>query len=189
MTEKCLSEVYPPSEDTFLLIDSINQMKKVFKVAVEIGTGYGLAAIKLAEKSKYVIATDLNKKALLTAKNNSEKANVKEKIDFIAGDLLSFFRENAEIDVIAFNPPYVPENLIEDISWCGGYDGRTIIDRFLDQMETITSNIILLVQSTLSKPDKTREKLKSMKYFTEVERKPGFFEEIIIIKATLQKSQ
>lgn len=61
------------------------------------------------------------------------------------GDLLSPLPNDVLFDVILFNPPYVPTSMEElqdaidqkdliTAAWCGGPQGRVVLDRFLDML-------------------------------------------------------
>ena len=76
--------VYPPSEDTFLLIDSLESQQEQFsqlhpQIAVEVGCGSGIV---ISFFKKYLapdcrsIASDINPEALLTAKVTASMNNV-----------------------------------------------------------------------------------------------------------------
>mmetsp|Transcript_382 Transcript_382/g.777 ORF Transcript_382/g.777 Transcript_382/m.777 type:complete len:376 (+) Transcript_382:180-1307(+) len=102
-----------------------------------------------------VIATDLNPLALefaqRTAKENGvamdDKAAVPRmrKIDFVECDLATPLLETLKgtIDVLVFNPPYVPTEDSEirgngiEISWAGGENGRRVIDLALPQIAAL----------------------------------------------------
>ena len=57
-------------------------------------------------------------------------------VNTVVSDLGSNFRDNI-VDILIFNPPYVPTPSEEiggsgiEASWAGGIDGREVIDRFL----------------------------------------------------------
>ena len=139
------------------------------ETVMEIGTGSGvpityLAKQLLAEKPRpvpesdgncvfSVIATDLNPLALefarKTATENGVIASDSEintvsiqSIDFVECDLATPLLEDRDgaIDVLLFNPPYVPTDDSEvsgngiEISWAGGTDGRLVVDRALPQI-------------------------------------------------------
>ena len=139
------------------------------QTVMEIGTGSGvpityLSKQLLAEKPRplpefdgnftfSVIATDLNPLALEFAKKTATENGVVtsqkesstvsiESIEFIECDLATPLLEDREgtIDVLVFNPPYVPTEDSEvsgngiEISWAGGTDGRLVVDRALPQI-------------------------------------------------------
>ena len=139
------------------------------QTVMEIGTGSGvpityLSKQLLAEKPRplreldcnstfSVIATDLNPLALEFAKKtaiengvipSNEESNTAsiQSIEFIECDLATPLLEDREgtIDILVFNPPYVPTEDSEvsgngiEISWAGGKDGRLVVDRALPQI-------------------------------------------------------
>lgn len=123
---------------------------------LEIGTGTGVSTVYLAmvlqqqkqQHSCVHIVTDINPNAIQITKqtaiqNNINIENLKMHLCDIATPLLTSHSQN--IDVIIFNPPYVPtpdhevgSNGIE-ASWAGGTDGRMVIDRALPQIAALLS--------------------------------------------------
>ncbi|MFQ5711020.1 MAG: HemK2/MTQ2 family protein methyltransferase [Candidatus Geothermarchaeales archaeon] len=179
--------VYPPSEDTHLLL---RNLREGAGIALEIGTGSGIIAIELAGKGWWVIATDINMKALRNALDNARHLDLKERIQLIAADLFGFLRRGVEFDLLVFNPPYVPESNqmggVEDLSWYGGPTGRSTIDRFLEELKDLDVNAheLLLVQSTLSEAERTSRELEERGFKVEfIDSTRSFFEEIILIRA------
>lgn len=148
------------------LLARMQQLKRLDEIqtVMEIGTGSGvpityLSKWLLAEKTKHddncnrfsMIATDLNPLALEFAKKTAKENGIiiseetqatLESIDFVECDLATPLLEDREgtIDVLLFNPPYVPTEDEEvsgngiEISWAGGTDGRLVVDRALPQI-------------------------------------------------------
>ena len=93
-------------------------------------------------------ATDINSYAnMCTAR--TVKQNRARNIEVIQCDFAAPLRKRVEgkIDVLIFNPPYVPTPNDEvggnDIaaSWAGGDDGRVVIDRFLPNIPILLSKL------------------------------------------------
>ncbi len=116
--------VYEPAEDTFLLLDALSVSPG--EKCLDVGTGSGILAIKMAKEGGEVIATDIDIKAILTAKKNSEENGVK--VEFVRCDLAAPIY--GKFDKISFNPPYLPfdDEIPESVWWSGG---KEIIGRFL----------------------------------------------------------
>lgn len=135
--------VYEPSDDTFLLADVLSAEKDELQrrqpaICVEIGSGSGAVIAHLGSllpsSSVALLATDINS-AAASATRATATANSRD-VQVVLSDLLRVFRPGL-IDVLIFNPPYVPtasEELTEaersrDISaaWAGGLRGREVI--------------------------------------------------------------
>jgi len=132
------------------------QQQDQFKTILEIGCGSGIPIVFLAKllPTARPIATDINPFALdfaqRTAKENGIGTLETIQCD-LATPLLSEFRN--KIDVIIFNPPYVPtpdeEVVLEstntttvggiEASWAGGERGRRVIDRAIPQIAELLS--------------------------------------------------
>ena len=145
MTER-IPEFYPDSDDTYLLIDSLEQDVGAIKLVpdrlyltVEIGPGGGLVSqnfVKFAHQRNmrvFHIAVDVN---IHAAKETLDQTRHCRSVDVLNGDMFTWMRSNIKADIIFCNPPYVPSspiNRARDIraSYAGGESGREFIDAFL----------------------------------------------------------
>ncbi|NPA74708.1 MAG: methyltransferase [Euryarchaeota archaeon] len=119
---------YPPSEDTYLLIDHMKCGKRV----LEIGTGSGEVAIECAKRGSEVTAVDIDSAAIEKLKERCAREGLN--ISCIQSDL--FENVHGKYDTIIFNPPYLPgePESIVDYQWAGGGKyGDEIILRFLSE--------------------------------------------------------
>jgi len=139
--------IYKPREDSYLLQEEIKKRVKG-KSFLDMGSANGIqsvTALKVGAKS--VLALDIQTDVIPILN--------KKKIPAIKSNLFSNIK-NKRFDIIAFNPPYLPEDNREDneskITTTGGKKGDEIILRFLKQAENhLNKNgIILLVISSLT---------------------------------------
>lgn len=135
-------DVYEPAEDSFLLIDALEQDLDYLKakkptLCLEVGSGSGvvITALGMAIPDTVCMCTDVNLKACSISKITADHNKVA--LDAVNMDLCSAFLDE-KFDVIIFNPPYVVTEPEEcggtDItaSWAGGVKGREVTDRLLD---------------------------------------------------------
>ena len=127
---------------------------------VEIGCGSGVASVFLAshlrrtgktenETEPTVIATDVNPRALqvtkATAAENSGDFSTPLQLEAVQCDLVSALlpRLDRAVDVLIFNPPYVPTPDEEvgstgiEAAWAGGVQGRRVVDRAIPHIAQI----------------------------------------------------
>jgi release factor glutamine methyltransferase len=155
--------VYEPSDDTFLMLDALynefggenaERLSSIRNV-VEIGSGTGVSTVFLGlmlqetdNSDATLYATDINKEAIRvtcdTAKENNLVLKSLEAIQCdLATPLLQKLRN--KVDVLIFNPPYVPTPEAEvgsdgiEASWAGGKDGRVVFDRAIPQIASLLS--------------------------------------------------
>ena len=183
-------DVYEPAEDSFLLGENL----KVFETdtVLDMGTGCGILAILAAEKAKSVLAVDINPFALNCAIKNAESNFVKEKINFLRGDLFQSIKPAKKFNLILFNSPYLPSEPEEDSwlekAWAGGRNGRKVIDRFITEAPFFLFNKgkILLIQSSLSDEHRTLEMFRQRNMKTQIIAQLKFpFEKIVLIESKL----
>ncbi|RLF12707.1 MAG: methyltransferase [Thermoprotei archaeon] len=180
---KVCEGVYPPSEDTYLLLDGVKVIEG--HTVIEVGSGLGLAALRLAQRGAFTVASDIDLKSARCTKLNAWKNGLRPLIDVVAGDLLTPFR-NESFEGVAFNPPYLPVEG-ESPYWSGGTTGRKVIYRFIEdaRAKLKKGGCLLLVHSTLSGVGEVMDKLRAEGFDPRVIRalRVGMFEEIVLIAA------
>ena len=130
----CISEeVYPPAEDTYLLLKAALAEARSEDRAVEIGCGSGVLARELSSVVQCLIATDINPHALLATRFRAKE------VPLVRADLFRGIK--GRFDLILFNPPYLPFRPEErsghwiDRALDGGESGRVTVGRFLQELE------------------------------------------------------
>lgn len=159
MTDEDLQHVYEPAEDSFLLLDAIegdlgNILAADPTVCLEIGSGSGviITAIARTLPKAACFATDINPYACSLTQRTAAKNQAT--VHMINMDLVGAFSQR-QVDLLAFNPPYVvtddeeidandiprdnPFNPSITKSWAGGTDGRLVMDRVFDGLDAILS--------------------------------------------------
>jgi release factor glutamine methyltransferase len=181
---KVFDRVYEPSEDSFLLAENVSVPNGAS--VLDLGTGSGIQGINAARLgASSVVSTDLEKKALENAKENSERLVPEATFEFRQGSLFEPV-ENEKFNVIIFNPPYVPseEKKFEDLD--GGKKGREALDGFLAGFSAHLEKggNCFFLQTSLNGEKETGEILKKQGFeFEVVARKRLFFEELLVFRA------
>jgi release factor glutamine methyltransferase len=103
---------YLSSEDSALIRDVLSRYHG--ESALEIGAGNGGNLVALSEKFSRVVGTDLVRPTMEDWKENG---------DYVLADAGGCFRP-ATFDLVAFNPPYLPEEAELDVTVQGGEDLR-----------------------------------------------------------------
>ena len=174
-----LPDVYQPCDDTYLLMESaLNEVRPTDSV-LEIGTGCGVIAKRIAERARCVIATDKNPRAVENAKLNGVEA--------IMGDL--FADLNSRFDLIIFNPPYLPSG--RDVpgdwqtrAWDGGPSGKEVIVRFLSQVGiylTQKGRVLLVISSITGYNEVTQLMHAQFKIVRAIAERKFFFETLYVV--------
>jgi release factor glutamine methyltransferase len=122
-------DVYPPSEDTFLLLRALEVEEG--EMVLEMGCGSGILSIHCARRGGKVTAVDVNPMAVECARRNANANS--SSMDVIRSDL--FDEVEGRFDLIFFNLPYLP---VEEVgmlekAWSGGSDGLSPLNRFLEE--------------------------------------------------------
>ncbi|KAJ8517049.1 hypothetical protein ONZ45_g5720 [Pleurotus djamor] len=150
LTREDYERVYEPAEDTFLLLDALEQDAEELKalnlrLCLEIGSGSGCVSVfigsVLGSSTALFLSTDINTHAcactLATGKKN--KVDIEPVATHLDRALHS--RLTGQVDLVVFNPPYVPTptdeaQVAQDVggiagAWAGGRDGMTLTNVFL----------------------------------------------------------
>lgn len=172
--------VYPPSEDSELLLEcALREIKHVDDV-LEVGVGSGFVAERLRDKCRFLLATDINPFAVKIAK--------KKGIEVVRADLVRGIKKKFRL--ILFNPPYLELDESERRGdWIekaidGGKHGVEVICRFLDLVGDVLAEDgrIILITSSFNTPQIFKE-IESRGFKWEIVAKRYlFFEELYALK-------
>lgn len=172
-------EVYPPSEDSILLTESLDI--RIGEKVLEIGTGSGIVSIQCALNGADVVCGDINPRAVALARRNAAANGVD--IDVRETDVYSNIE--GRFDTIVFNLPYLP---VEDEgelakAWSGGPDGLGPLPRLLEEAPEHLlpdGRVVVVVSSLMDRAglDKTLEGYE-VKVLGEL---PLFFERLQVLE-------
>ena len=205
-------EVYPPSDDTFLLLEALASditllcrssasLLSKSMVCLEIGPGSGAVSAGLSELLKvegakdakvlpFFMAVDKNPAA---AQCTSAVFQAREVMvaDVIQGSLTDCLRQSGFADVVICNPPYVPTDEDEmqgcgiSVSWAGGSRGREVIDVLMPKVARILSNrgLFYLVCIAENDPEELLENGRALGFLAEkVKQEQRGMEELFILR-------
>jgi release factor glutamine methyltransferase len=137
-----------PRPETEVLVETaLDVMSEEPGRIVDVGTGVGAVAAALASERPdwSIAATEIDADALELACENFEQLGLGDRIDSYQGDLLEALPDSwRPLDVVASNPPYVPEGDVDDVdvevrdyepddALFAGPEGLDIIERLVPQ--------------------------------------------------------
>ncbi|XP_054829205.1 methyltransferase N6AMT1 isoform X2 [Eublepharis macularius] len=147
------SSVYEPAEDTFLLLDALEEDAEKLKsanieICLEVGSGSGVVSTFVAsfiESKALYLCTDTNSAAGLCTVETAKRNNVD--LQPIITDLVTGLlpRLLGKVDLLLFNPPYVVTPSVEikshgiEASWAGGKNGREVMDKLFPVVSDLLS--------------------------------------------------
>ncbi len=142
--------VYPPKEDTFLLLECLTLMPG--EKVLEMGCGTGLISCHIAASGGVLTAADINPWAVECTRKNLQRNRLEGRV--VESDLFTNVRE--AFDLLVFNPPYLAaedEGMLEK-AWAGGATGLDVLEPFLESAEEhlLPGGRILLLLSSEMEP-------------------------------------
>lgn len=204
--------IYEPAEDSYLLLDTLSSANEVSflsnhfppstpsPLVLEVGVGSGVVLAFAAANAQTIfnrsdvtfLGTDVNplaaKAASQTVKVATDEVTAQGKavpafLSVAVADLTSAVREK-EVDVLIFNPPYVPteslpvpldaqemgssavferDSRLLELSYAGGADGMETTDRLLEQLPSILSErgVAYILLCAQNKPEAVKENVRS----------------------------
>ncbi len=172
-------DVYPPSDDSILLIESLTITKD--EKVLEIGCGSGVVSIHCAVNGAVVSCGDLNPHAVELTRKNALKNGVT--LEVRATNVYSGFPE--KYDTIVFNLPYLPVQDEGDLAlaWSGGEDGMGPLPELLAHApeHLLPGGRVVVVVSSLMDQDRLHEVLGN-NMVTVLGTFPLFFERLDVLE-------
>ncbi|MDR2699085.1 MAG: methyltransferase [Candidatus Methanoplasma sp.] len=175
-------DVYPPSEDSMLLIGSFDVRRG--ERILEIGCGSGIVSMHCAQNGGAVTCGDISRKAVALTKRNM----VLNSLDAEVVETDVYSNIEGRFDTILFNLPYLPVKEEGDLAlaWSGGEDGLGPLPRLLAGApeHLLPGGRIIIVVSSLMDRDSLRSALNGYKVRT-LSSLHLFFEELNILEISL----
>ncbi|CUM49978.1 unnamed protein product [Debaryomyces tyrocola] len=186
-----IDNVYEPAEDSFLLLDCLEEQyqfiterfRSRIPLVTEIGTGSGIVTTFIQQNilpQSMFITTDINPHACKTVLQTDKDNNIDSKrtkepyvLDSCQMNLTAGIRHGT-IDMLVFNPPYVPAFELpniptteEDKTWLdlallGGEDGMVVTWRLLNELDAILTPEIGVAYILFCARNKPKEVAKTM---------------------------
>lgn len=169
---------YQPSDDTYLILDSLEGYRG--ESALEIGVGSGIILKQLRKSFSLVIGTDIDFETLsFCNQSNNMQA------DLICCDGVSAIASSQKYDLIVSNPPYLPfeENDSYDRTIHGGIGGSDTALEFIKSAIYLLNQhgAILILLSSLSDLHYFDMKVKSLGLSRRtITKKKLFFESLSV---------
>lgn len=161
--------VYPPQDDSRLLIAAMRRCVEVFGGSVlDLCTGSGVVAIAAARLgARSVTAFDICPDAVRCAQSNATAAGLEVQVR--CGDH-TVAAASGPYDVVVCNPPYLPtvpgsDALPDHIgpawAWDAGPDGRQVLDPLCESAAELLrpGGVMLIVQSEFADPQESIRQL------------------------------
>lgn len=197
--------IYEPAEDSYLLLDTLSApaestwLQQRFHsrspVVVEVGSGSGVVIAFLTANAEQIfgrpiisLGVDVNTNACKATKQTVVKAinDQKSRSTYLASvcsDLCSSLHPES-IDVLVFNPPYVPSEQLPSLpnvtrayrdkfehdshllslSYDGGEDGMETTNRLLEQIPVVLNRqgVAYVLLCAQNKPNVVKESIKEL---------------------------
>ncbi|NNM36103.1 MAG: methyltransferase [Nitrosopumilus sp.] len=173
-TKYLKNEEYPPSEDTFFIVENIENEKGNF--ALDVGSGSGYLTKLLSENFSLTVGTDINFDVLKKQTYKTENLICCNGSDAI----------KIKFDFIVCNLPYLATDKIIDIATDGGEEGFEIPKKIFDSViENMAKNgKFVFVTSSLSNYQKLIDYAQKLGLKTRIiAKKKLFFEELILVES------
>ena len=207
------THIYEPAEDSYLLLDTLSSPTETAflrtrfasctpsPLVVEVGSGSGIVLAFLAANACAIFgrpdiltcATDVSKyacEATVSTVFPETKSHAPQGVFLgaINADIYSPLRMR-EVDVLVFNPPYVPtpemptlhglaeltgfeaETRYLQLTYAGGPTGMATTDRLLEGLDEVLSErgILYLLLCAQNKPDEVAKRLREGGYIQGME--------------------
>ncbi|KAK9479482.1 S-adenosyl-L-methionine-dependent methyltransferase [Lipomyces japonicus] len=197
-------QVYEPAEDSFFLLDTLEEEiaylrrrltseSSILPTVLELGVGSGVVSTFIQQHvlpNAMFFGTDLNPHACKAALQTSANNNGTKYFEVLRTNLWDGIKPHS-VDLLLFNPPYVPEESVPDFEksektndWLdfalvGGEDGMEITNQVLDHLEEILTKdtgVAYILFCRRNKPLQVVQRMKKNGWTADLvgERKAGW---------------
>ena len=179
--------VYKPSEDTYLLIDTLRELGGEFGRAVEVGSGSGIVSAVLTELAEEVHATDLSLEAARSTAERLKSVGAWSRCHVVCCDMLSAYRVGELFDLLASNPPYLEPERVENKTVEGGWSFLVKLVEEASKRMRRGGMFLAVVSTQTERLEMVLEKLEKLGFSASfVGSVRLFFEELRVLKAVYE---
>ena len=184
-------DVYPPSGDSYLLLDAIHVTSD--DDFLEVGCGAGLITLMGAKNARTAVGVDVSLDAVRNTRENLKRSGLDQKCSVFQSDLLTSFDSSAKFTIVVFNPPYLPKDDMStglDHAIIGGHTGAEVTQRFIPQVvdHLKEGGCVYVVVSTLADSEAIQETMEECGLGVEmISEEQMFFEKIQVLRGTLRE--
>lgn len=187
--------VYEPAEDTYLFLDAMESQQSFLEgrqvqIALEIGPGSGalITFVSSLLPSCFCMAIDINEYAARATQGTAHQNQ--RSVEVIQGSLVDCLQDRS-LDLLLFNPPYVPSEPEEmnskgiEAAWAGGAHGREVIDILLPKVSRVLSEkgCFYLLLERQNKPKEVVRAMRQLGFSSKmVMEKKAFNEHLFIYR-------
>jgi release factor glutamine methyltransferase len=151
-----MGNVYKPSDDTWLLIETLEKRKPRGYTCLDLGSGTGILGLYalLNGYCRRVVFIDIDEDAVESTRRSIELNNVGGGI-VVQTD--AYVLREGSFDLALANPPYLPseEETSHDVAVNGGLEGWETVVYFIEYASKAlrARGLLYLVYSSLTKPE------------------------------------
>ena len=176
--------VLVPRPDTeTLVMELVDEAKKAASPFIlDLCTGSGCIAISAASHCPHAsfLATDISGAALAIAEKNAESNGLSQKIQFLQSDYFGAISNDSAFDIIASNPPYIPDAEIESLeadvrqheprlALAGGADGLDYYRKIIQEADSyLKDEGVLLLEFSPEQEASLRQLFEASGKYTEI---------------------
>jgi release factor glutamine methyltransferase len=181
-----VGNVYKPSDDTWLLIETLEKRKPRGYTCLDLGSGTGILGLYalLNGYCRRVVFIDIDEDAVESTRGSVELNNVGGGI-VVQTD--TYVLREGSFDLVLANPPYLPseEGAPHDVAVDGGLEGWETVVYFIEYASKAlrTGGLLYLVYSSFTKPEVVMTALKANGFkLNYALHKHFFFEELYSVE-------
>ncbi|AAS54305.1 AGL186Cp [Eremothecium gossypii ATCC 10895] len=207
---KCDPErVYEPSEDSFLLLDCLEKERTWLRqrqprasVVCEVGCGSGVVTAfmmqhEMPQPMSVYLATDVSPWALATTAETVQSTGCRGALCAARTDLVTGLADG-QVDVLVFNPPYVPAEGVPqgpaagereerwlEVALEGGADGMEVTTRMLGALGRVlaSSGVAYILFCARNRPEEVAAGMRAAGWVAElVERRRAGWEVLSVYR-------
>jgi len=177
--EHC-ERVYPPREDSWLLVRAV-AVERGEKV-LDMGAGTGVLGLHCAKAGAHVTSADIDPAAVACVRRNAAANGLD--VEAVQSDL--FDGLDAEWDIVAFNPPYLRTGGEGETALDGGAQGDELSLRFIADVKRhlAPGGRVYLLRSSAGRRDRLDDSIASSFKPRIVAEENMFFERLWVEELT-----